>query len=61
MEIYQAKYVVLAAEYYQVQEIMEHLNEMEMGNPIDFAAKHDPDTMYFHQAIKHLNAPQFIE
>eukprot|EP00957_Ditylum_brightwellii_P164289 12507552-Ditylum_brightwellii.AAC.1 len=40
---------------------MENLNEMEMGNPIDFAAKHDPDTMYFHQAIKQLDAPQFVE
>eukprot|EP00957_Ditylum_brightwellii_P025248 1911403-Ditylum_brightwellii.AAC.1 len=25
---------------------------MEMDIPIAFAAKHDPDTMYFHQAVK---------
>eukprot|EP00957_Ditylum_brightwellii_P144037 10975346-Ditylum_brightwellii.AAC.1 len=32
-----------------------------MDDPIAFAAKHDPDTMYFHQAIKQPDAPQFIE
>eukprot|EP00957_Ditylum_brightwellii_P095659 7288350-Ditylum_brightwellii.AAC.1 len=34
---------------------------MEMDDPIAFAAKHGPDTMYFHQAIKQPNAPQFVE
>ena len=34
---------------------------METDNPITFAAKHDPDTMYFHQAVKQSDAPQFAE
>eukprot|EP00957_Ditylum_brightwellii_P161074 12263570-Ditylum_brightwellii.AAC.1 len=34
---------------------------MEIDDPIAFAAKHDPDTMYFHQAIKQPDAPHFVE
>eukprot|EP00957_Ditylum_brightwellii_P013342 1007879-Ditylum_brightwellii.AAC.1 len=34
---------------------------MEMNDLIAFAAKHDPDTMYFHQAIKQPDDPQFVE
>eukprot|EP00957_Ditylum_brightwellii_P185578 14128728-Ditylum_brightwellii.AAC.1 len=48
MESYQTKYVVLTAEYYQAQEIMGNIIEMEMDDLIAFATKHDPDTMYFH-------------
>eukprot|EP00957_Ditylum_brightwellii_P179239 13654855-Ditylum_brightwellii.AAC.1 len=61
MESYQTKDVVLTAEYYQAQEIMENVIEMEMDDPIAFVAKHDPDTMYFHQVIKQPDAPQFVE
>eukprot|EP00957_Ditylum_brightwellii_P071835 5460241-Ditylum_brightwellii.AAC.1 len=34
---------------------------MEMDGPIAFTAKHDPDTKYFQQAMKQLDAPQFVE
>eukprot|EP00957_Ditylum_brightwellii_P069184 5253670-Ditylum_brightwellii.AAC.1 len=61
MEIYQTKDVILTAEYHQVQEIMENIIEMEMDDPIAFAAKHDPGIMYFHQAVKQPDAPQFVE
>eukprot|EP00957_Ditylum_brightwellii_P122530 9344192-Ditylum_brightwellii.AAC.1 len=61
MESYQTKDIVLTAEYYQAQEIMENLIELEMDDPLAFTTKHDPDTMHFHQAIKKPDAPQFFE
>eukprot|EP00957_Ditylum_brightwellii_P008523 646817-Ditylum_brightwellii.AAC.1 len=61
MESYQTKNIVLTAGYYQAQEIVENLFEVEMDDPIVFAAKHYPDTMYFHQAIKQPDAPHFVE
>eukprot|EP00957_Ditylum_brightwellii_P157104 11957425-Ditylum_brightwellii.AAC.1 len=45
MESYQTKEVVLTAEYYQAQEIIQTIIEMEIDDPIAFATKHDPDTM----------------
>eukprot|EP00957_Ditylum_brightwellii_P202822 15331928-Ditylum_brightwellii.AAC.1 len=60
MESYQTKDVVLTAEYYQAQEIMENITKMEMDDPIAFAPNHDPDTMYFHQAVKQPDAQQFV-
>eukprot|EP00957_Ditylum_brightwellii_P132045 10068010-Ditylum_brightwellii.AAC.1 len=41
--------------------IIENLIEIEMADLIAFAAKHDLDTMYFHQAIKQPDASQFVE
>eukprot|EP00957_Ditylum_brightwellii_P182968 13936400-Ditylum_brightwellii.AAC.1 len=41
---YQTNDIVLTAEYYQAQEIMENVIERQMDDPIAFAAKHDPDT-----------------
>eukprot|EP00957_Ditylum_brightwellii_P177937 13553148-Ditylum_brightwellii.AAC.1 len=61
MESYKTKDIVLTAEYYQAQEILGNLIKMEMDDPIAFATKHDPGTIYFHQAIKQLDAPQFVE
>eukprot|EP00957_Ditylum_brightwellii_P200990 15321019-Ditylum_brightwellii.AAC.1 len=61
IEGYQTKDVVLTAKYYQAQEILENVIEMEMDDPIAFAAKHDPDSMYFHQAVKQPDASTFIE
>eukprot|EP00957_Ditylum_brightwellii_P112465 8574251-Ditylum_brightwellii.AAC.1 len=61
MESYQPKDILLTNEYYQSQEIMENLIEMEMDDLIAFVTKHDPDTMYFHQAIQQPDAPQFVE
>eukprot|EP00957_Ditylum_brightwellii_P166903 12703402-Ditylum_brightwellii.AAC.1 len=61
MESYQTNDIVLTSEYYQAQEIMENVIEMEMDEPIAFAAKHDLDTLYFHQAIKQPDAPHFVE
>eukprot|EP00957_Ditylum_brightwellii_P096125 7323441-Ditylum_brightwellii.AAC.1 len=40
---------------------MENTIELEMDDPIAFVAKHDPDTLYFYQAFKQLDAPQFVE
>eukprot|EP00957_Ditylum_brightwellii_P212226 15367107-Ditylum_brightwellii.AAC.2 len=39
---------------------MENLIEIEMDEPIAFAMKHDPDTIYFHQAIKQPDALHFV-
>eukprot|EP00957_Ditylum_brightwellii_P039321 2974903-Ditylum_brightwellii.AAC.1 len=61
MKSYQTKDIVLTAEYYQTQEMMQNITEMEMDDPIAFAVKHDPDNMYFHQAVKQTDAPQFVE
>eukprot|EP00957_Ditylum_brightwellii_P021672 1633833-Ditylum_brightwellii.AAC.1 len=61
MESYQTKDKVLTAEYYQAQKITENVIKMEMDDPIAFAAKHDQDNMYFHQAIKQPDAQQFAE
>eukprot|EP00957_Ditylum_brightwellii_P200215 15262658-Ditylum_brightwellii.AAC.1 len=40
---------------------MENIIEMEMDDPIAFVTKHDPGTMYFHQAVKQPDAPQSVE
>eukprot|EP00957_Ditylum_brightwellii_P026437 1999756-Ditylum_brightwellii.AAC.1 len=61
MESYQTKELVLTAEYYQAQEAMQTSIEMEMDDPIAFAAKHDSYTMYLHQLVKQPDAPQFVE
>eukprot|EP00957_Ditylum_brightwellii_P051000 3867685-Ditylum_brightwellii.AAC.1 len=61
MGSHQTKDTFLTAEYYQAQEIMENIIEMEMDDPIAFAAQSDPDTMYFHQEVKQPDAPHFVE
>eukprot|EP00957_Ditylum_brightwellii_P131910 10058887-Ditylum_brightwellii.AAC.1 len=61
MGSYKTKDAVLTAEYYQAYENIKNIIEMEMDDPIVFAAKHDPDTIYFCQAVKQPDAPQFID
>eukprot|EP00957_Ditylum_brightwellii_P090073 6859643-Ditylum_brightwellii.AAC.1 len=48
--------IVLTAEYYQTQDIMQNIAQMKIDNLVAFVTKHDPDTMYFHQAVKQPDA-----
>eukprot|EP00957_Ditylum_brightwellii_P158641 12074891-Ditylum_brightwellii.AAC.1 len=41
--------------------VLEQNNAQAMEDPIAYAAKNDPDTMYFHQAMKEPDRDQFIQ
>ena len=46
--------------YYDAHHQDDYLTQDAMLDPISFAAKSDPDTMYYHQAIKEPDACHFI-
>eukprot|EP00957_Ditylum_brightwellii_P164718 12541226-Ditylum_brightwellii.AAC.1 len=52
---------VFTAEYYEQQMISEYQTEVDMDDLIAFAAKMDPDTMYYHQAIREPDSAEFIQ
>eukprot|EP00957_Ditylum_brightwellii_P153010 11646974-Ditylum_brightwellii.AAC.1 len=61
IESLQTQDIVFAAEYYASQDIIENLAKIEMYHPIAFVTKHNPGTMYFHQAIKKSDASHFVK
>ena len=46
--------------YCDAQHQDDYLIQDAMIDPISFAAKSDPDTMYYHQAIREPDCRQFI-
>eukprot|EP00957_Ditylum_brightwellii_P058079 4404536-Ditylum_brightwellii.AAC.1 len=61
MESLQIQDVVLSADFYDEQMVLEQNNAQAMEDPIAYAAKNDPNTMYFHQAMKEPDRDQFIQ
>eukprot|EP00957_Ditylum_brightwellii_P044175 3351587-Ditylum_brightwellii.AAC.1 len=61
MECLQTKDIICAAEYYEIQAIIENLTEIEMCDLTAVVVKYNPDAMYLYQVMKEPEAPHFAD
>jgi hypothetical protein len=53
--------VIFCAEYYDQQMIAEEQIAYQTSDPIAFASSNDPDTMYYHQAMRQPDRDEFVK